>query len=60
AFTDAKVDTGDGCRFDLPDGWIHIRTSNTEPIMRMIVETKDPAVAKRYLDTLEAIRVDVL
>jgi phosphomannomutase len=54
------VDTGDGCRFDLPDGWIHIRTSNTEPIMRMIVETKDPAVAKRYLDTLEAIRVDVL
>jgi phosphomannomutase len=60
AFTDAQVDTRDGCRFDLPDGWIHIRTSNTEPIMRIIVETKDPAVAKRYLDTIEAIRVDVL
>ena len=59
-FTEANVDTRDGCRFDLPDGWIHIRTSNTEPIMRIIVETKDPAVAKRYLDTLEAIRVDVL
>ncbi|MFZ9033244.1 MAG: phosphoglucosamine mutase [Anaerohalosphaeraceae bacterium] len=59
-FTEANVDTSDGCRFDLPDGWIHIRTSNTEPIMRIIVETKDPAVAKRYLDTLEAIRVDVL
>jgi len=60
AFADAKVDTSDGCRFDLPDGWIHIRTSNTEPIMRIIVETKDLAVAKRYLDTIEAIRIDVL
>jgi phosphomannomutase len=60
AFTEAELNTSDGCRFDFPDGWIHIRTSNTEPIMRIIVETKDPAVAKKYLDTIETIRLDIL
>ncbi len=59
-FAEATLDTSDGCRFDLPDGWIHIRTSNTEPIMRIITETKDPAVAKRYIEQIEAIRRDVM
>jgi len=48
-FPNAQVNTSDGCRFDFADGWLHIRTSNTEPIMRIILETKDPAVANRYL-----------
>lgn len=60
AFPNAVLNMSDGCRFDLSDGWIHIRTSNTEPIMRIIVETKDPEVAKKYLDTIEAIRLDIL
>lgn len=59
-FTEAKVDTSDGCRFDLPDGWIHIRTSNTEPIMRIIIETKDAAVAQHYIGQIEIIRQAVL
>jgi phosphomannomutase len=54
-FPDAKLNTSDGCRFDLADGWLHIRTSNTEPIMRVILETKDAAAAKRYLDTISQI-----
>jgi phosphomannomutase len=59
-FADARVDTTDGCRFDLPDGWLHIRTSNTEPIMRIIMETKDPDVARRWTEQIEAIRKEVL
>ena len=58
-YTDAAVDTSDGCRFDLDDGWIHIRTSNTEPIMRIIIETKDPAIAQQYTEQIEAIRQKV-
>ncbi len=54
-FPDARMDTSDGCRFDLADGWIHIRTSNTEPIMRVIMETKDAAVSERYGQLLERI-----
>ena len=59
-FTDAAVNTSDGCRFDLPNGWIHIRTSNTEPIMRIIIETKDAGTAKSYTERIEAIRSEVL
>lgn len=55
-FTQAKVDTTDGCRFDFADGWLHLRSSNTEPVMRLIVETKDESAAKKYIDTVEKIR----
>jgi phosphomannomutase len=37
-FNDAVVDDDDGLRFDWPEGWIHLRASMTEPIVRMIVE----------------------
>lgn len=58
-FSDARIDTSDGCRFDLPDGWIHIRTSNTEPIMRIIMETKNPDTARRWTEQIETIRKQV-
>jgi phosphomannomutase len=40
SFPSARVNTADGLRFDWPDGWIHLRTSMTEPMIRMIVEWK--------------------
>lgn len=30
--------TIDGVKIDFPDGWVHLRTSNTEPIMRVYAE----------------------
>lgn len=40
-FHDASINTKDGVRFDWPDfSWIHIRPSNTEPIVRIIGEAK--------------------
>lgn len=59
-FKDAQLNTADGCRYDLDDGWIHIRTSNTEPIMRVIIETKDPKIAKAYTERIEVILREVL
>jgi phosphomannomutase len=56
-YSDARINTSDGCRFDLADGWIHIRTSNTEPI---ILETKDPAVAKKHIEIMESLCQSVL
>ena len=55
-FTDAAVDTTDGYRFDFDDGWVHLRTSNTEPVMRIIVETETEEAAKKYLDKIDEIR----
>ncbi len=59
-FPDAKLNTSDGCRFDLPDGWIHIRTSNTEPIMRVILETRTDQAARQYTQTVETLCRTVL
>jgi phosphomannomutase len=34
----AKVNQVDGLRLDWPDRWVHVRPSNTEPIVRVIAE----------------------
>ena len=51
-FPEAKLNTTDGCRFDLPDAWLHIRASNTEPIVRIIAEAKDRQTAQKYIDAV--------
>jgi phosphomannomutase len=40
AFPDAVKDRSDGLKLIVEDGWIHVRASNTEPIMRLGVEAK--------------------
>ena len=59
-FADAKLDTTDGCRFDFDDGWLHLRASNTEPVMRVIVEAKDRRTAEKYVDAVLKVRKEVL
>ena len=38
AFKDEQVDTRDGVKIDFADGWVHLRKSNTEPIIRVYSE----------------------
>jgi phosphomannomutase len=59
-FADAKLDTTDGCRFDFDDGWLHLRASNTEPVMRIIVEAKDKRIAEKYRAAVLKIRDNVM
>ncbi|MHC4694673.1 MAG: phosphoglucosamine mutase [Planctomycetota bacterium] len=59
-FADAGLNTADGCRFDFDDGWLHLRSSNTEPVMRIIVEAKDQPTAQKYIDAVSDIRKRVL
>jgi len=56
AFAEAHLDTSDGCRFDLPDGWIHLRTSNTEPVMRSIIEARGRDAVEAYAKRVDEIR----
>jgi len=58
-FTDANLDTTDGCRFDFEDGWLHLRASNTEPVIRIIVEAEDRCTAEKYVDEVLRIRREV-
>jgi phosphomannomutase len=39
-FPDAKTDRTDGLKLIWPDRWIHVRASNTEPILRFSAEAK--------------------
>jgi phosphomannomutase len=38
AWPGAAVDRTDGVRIDGPDWWVHVRGSNTEPVVRVIAE----------------------
>jgi phosphomannomutase len=44
---EAAVDRLDGLRLDWPDRWVHVRPSNTEPIVRVIAEAPRQEEAKR-------------
>jgi phosphomannomutase len=59
-FAGASVDLTDGARFDFADGWVHIRPSNTEPVMRVIAETKSAEATRKYIDTVSGIAKEVL
>jgi phosphomannomutase len=52
AFARERLDTQDGVRvdFDAKRAWLHVRASNTEPIMRLIAEAPTLREAEAVLD----------
>jgi len=50
------VDTLDGVYVDVDDGWVLLRASGTEPVVRLTVEARDESRAER----LEADAVGIL
>ena len=58
-FADAQVSTADGYRFDFADAWLHLRTSNTEPVMRIIAEARDRQAADKYISAVHSIRKQI-
>ncbi|MBI4335869.1 MAG: phosphoglucosamine mutase [Candidatus Omnitrophica bacterium] len=56
AYRGEKIDTSDGVKVSWPDRWAHIRSSNTEPIIRVITEAKTKKEAdKLYLGVARKI-----
>lgn len=45
AYPEARADRTDGLRLDWEDRWVHVRASNTEPIVRVIAEAKEGSEA---------------
>jgi len=43
---ECKINTDDGVKLDYKDYWIHLRKSNTEPIIRIIVEARTKTQAE--------------
>ena len=46
---------GDGLKILWKDKWVHIRKSNTEPIIRIISEAKNSDTAKKLIDSVKNI-----
>jgi len=41
-----KINTEDGLKIDFEDGWVHLRPSNTEPIIRIYSESHSEVIAQ--------------
>ncbi len=54
-----KIDTRDGVKLDFDDGWVHVRASNTEPIVRVYGEAKTraraTALVNEYMKLVEKV-----
>lgn len=58
-YQDKRLNTVDGLKIDLADGWIHMRESNTEPIIRVYSEAataeKAQALAEDIMGVVNSI-----
>lgn len=51
-----RINDADGLRIDWPEGWVHVRPSNTEPIARVIAEASDAAAAESLARRITELR----
>ena len=58
-YVNEEVSTIDGVKIDFAENWVHLRKSNTEPIIRIYTEAKSQlvadALADRIIGEIEAI-----
>jgi phosphomannomutase len=54
-FFNKKINTIDGLRVDLDEGWIHMRKSNTEPIIRIYAESETEEMANKMASSIEEL-----
>ena len=50
AYSEYDINTVDGVKVDMPEGWVHLRKSNTEPIIRLYAEAGSNDEAERIAD----------
>jgi phosphomannomutase len=60
-YANEKVNDADGVKIDFPENWVHLRKSNTEPIIRVYTEAKTmaeaDALARRIIAEMDLMRV---
>lgn len=59
-YSNQNLTTIDGVKIDLDEGWIHLRKSNTEPIIRIYVEGENDVVADHMVRKIQADIFDIL
>ncbi|MCJ7446898.1 MAG: phosphoglucosamine mutase [Bacteroidales bacterium] len=54
-FSDREIDERDGMRIDFPEGWVQIRKSNTEPVIRIYAEGRSVLEAEDLANSVISI-----
>lgn len=58
-YKDEEISTIDGVKIDFAENWVHLRKSNTEPIIRIYTEAKSQAeadtLADRVIDEIKEV-----
>lgn len=58
-YTKEEISTIDGVKIDFPENWIHLRKSNTEPIIRIYTEAKSQQeaddLANRFIKEMKSL-----
>ena len=49
-----ELDLRDGVKATWPAGWLHVRASNTEPVLRLIMEAADRSALDRMFQRVAA------
>lgn len=54
AFAEEKLNDIDGLKVDFENGWVHLRKSNTEPIIRVYAEAQSEAIANKNIELVKS------
>jgi len=54
AFTKEKLNDIDGLKVDFENGWVHLRKSNTEPIIRVYAEALTEEIALKNIELVKS------
>lgn len=58
-YSNEEISTVDGVKIDFPENWVHLRKSNTEPIIRIYTEAKSQEkaddLAREMIEEIKAV-----
>ena len=54
-YADEKITDVDGVKIDFEDSWVHLRKSNTEPIIRIYAEASTMEDAERLGENVKGV-----
>lgn len=57
-FSEAIATTTDGLKLDFPQSWVHIRKSNTEPIVRIYAEARSKEESEKLANEVSRLFTD--
>ncbi len=55
-WTEARANRRDGLRLDWEDRWVHVRASQTEPVIRVICEQRGAAPRRLFDEVMDLVR----